>query len=393
MKRLALRNPLCSSEQIFSLLLFFGTANRNLQLDFLLDLLSHRAVPGEEVPGVEHDERQLEQVFGDVGDGFFGLSQAIFAPYQLAATGQSNLIYDWWLESGITVAPRDVMPPQRALNNAGTALMQRVAHENICALREHRLLEKGLFSMVLELMDVALDERLVSKDKSPLGWRQRVQIILSVCRALVHLHSLTPKPLIHRDVKSQNVLLLGFEGDELDGESVAKLADFGTVREDTRNSDGRLRTSQQTHASTANVIGTRPYIAPEYARKGHVSEKTDAYSMGVLIIELLISEYFVATDPGVMAHTFCLEARALVKDDIDHLKGDVEEKGIVARIANSALLGATDIFEEGKELAEKHKPASYGIGAVIAAVIGWWALGGGRSDESDDEDYAWDEID
>ena len=86
-------------------------------------------------------------------------------------------------------------------------------------------------------------------------------------------------------------------------------------------------------------------------------------------------------------------ARALVKDDIDHLKGDIEEKGIVARIANSALLGATDIFEEGKELAEKHKPASYGIGAVIAAVIGWWALGGGRSDESDDEDYAWDEID
>ena len=82
-------------------------------------------------------------------------------------------------------------------------------------------------------------------------------------------------------------------------------------------------------------------------------------------------------------------ARALVMDDIDHLKGDVEEKGIVARIASSVLLGATDIFEEGKELAEKHKPASYGIGAVIA----WWALGGGRSDESDDEDYAWDEID
>ena len=86
-------------------------------------------------------------------------------------------------------------------------------------------------------------------------------------------------------------------------------------------------------------------------------------------------------------------ARALVQDDIDHLKGDVEEKGILARIASSALIGATDIFEEGKELAEKHKPASYGIGAVIAAVIGRWALGGGESDQSDDEDYAWDEID
>lgn len=85
-------------------------------------------------------------------------------------------------------------------------------------------------------------------------------------------------------------------------------------------------------------------------------------------------------------------ARALVKGDIAHLKGDVEEKGIVARIASSAMLGAGDIMEEGIELAGRHKPASYGIGALAAMVLGWWALGG-NSDKSDDEDYAWDEND
>jgi len=85
-------------------------------------------------------------------------------------------------------------------------------------------------------------------------------------------------------------------------------------------------------------------------------------------------------------------ARALVKDDIAHLKGDVEEKGILARIASSAAMGTADIVHEGMELVEKHKPASYGIGAVFAAILGWWALGS-KSDESDDEDYAWDEID
>jgi serine/threonine protein kinase len=84
-----------------------------------------------------------------------------------------------------------------------------------------------------------------------------------------------------RDIKTQNVLLNGFDTDEPDGVSVAKVADFGTVREDTRNSDGMLRTSVQTHASTRNIIGTSPYIAPEYLRKGHVSEKTDAYALGV----------------------------------------------------------------------------------------------------------------
>jgi len=85
-------------------------------------------------------------------------------------------------------------------------------------------------------------------------------------------------------------------------------------------------------------------------------------------------------------------ARALVKGDIAHLRGDVEEKGIAARVASSIKLGASDIFDEGMELVERHKPASYGLGAVLAAVVGWWALGSG-SDESDDRDYAWDEND
>ncbi len=86
-------------------------------------------------------------------------------------------------------------------------------------------------------------------------------------------------------------------------------------------------------------------------------------------------------------------ALMLVKDDIAHLRGDIEEKGIVARIASSAAMGTVDIFEEGMEFAQENKPVSYGIGAVLAAVVGWWALGGGKSDDSDDEDYAWDEND
>ena len=56
--------------------------------------------------------------------------------------------------------------------------------------------------LVLEYMDGALDKRLVADDKPRLGWRQLVTIALDVCRALVHLHSLSP-PLIHRLVASQ----------------------------------------------------------------------------------------------------------------------------------------------------------------------------------------------
>ena len=84
-------------------------------------------------------------------------------------------------------------------------------------------------------------------------------------------------------------------------------------------------------------------------------------------------------------------ALSLVKNDIEHLRGDVREKGIFARVLSSAALGTADIVEEGVELAEKHKPASYGIGAVLAMILGWWALGGGGSDDhGDGDDYAWD---
>ena len=161
-------------------------------------------------------------------------------------------------------------------------VLTRVKHPNLVELHAYSTDGKRK-CLVLECMDCALDMRLLADDKPPLGWQQRAQIIVSVCRALVHLHSLTPKPLIHRDVKSQNVLLLGFETDTLDDESVAKVADFGTVRVDTRNTDGKLRTSAQTHASTARVVGTKPYMPNEYTRKGHVSEKTDSFAMGILV--------------------------------------------------------------------------------------------------------------
>lgn len=147
-------------------------------------------------------------------------------------------------------------------------------------------------------------------------------------RALCHLHSLDP-PLIHRDIKTQNVLLNAFDGSEVTDASVAKVADFGTVRaDDTKRDDGVLQTSVKTHAFTKRIIGTSPYIPNEYLRQGHVSEKTDAFAMGILIAELLISHAF--RDTPCMPHTITLHARGMVDDEdtLEGLRTAIEAKSI-----------------------------------------------------------------
>ena len=112
-----------------------------------------------------------------------------------------------------------------------------------------------------------------------LSWRDRLSIASDVARGLAFLHTVASPPIIHQDVKSDNVLL----GLNDDGKLIAKLADFGTVR--VLKSDDELE--MNSHVSTKHLVGTGPYIPPEYVTSGQVSIKTDSYAFGVVLLELL----------------------------------------------------------------------------------------------------------
>eukprot|EP00935_MAST-01C_sp_MAST-1C-sp1_P000817 g817.t1 len=105
-----------------------------------------------------------------------------------------------------------------------------------------------------------------------LSEEQRLMVALGIARALEYLHVKAMPSIIHRDVKSPNILL--------DGSMTAKLADFGTVRQDELDGNS-------THIKTENVIGTRCYMPPEYQSGGQVSVKIDAFALGIVICELL----------------------------------------------------------------------------------------------------------
>ncbi|XP_075512838.1 uncharacterized protein LOC142548419 [Primulina tabacum] len=103
-----------------------------------------------------------------------------------------------------------------------------------------------------------------------LDWPKRLQIAVGAAQGLFYMHHACSPPIIHRDVKSSNVLL--------DSEFNAKIADFGLARTLIKNSE------PNTMSAVAGSIG---YIAPEYAQTARVNEKIDVFSFGVVLLELV----------------------------------------------------------------------------------------------------------
>ncbi|GAV84215.1 Pkinase domain-containing protein, partial [Cephalotus follicularis] len=114
----------------------------------------------------------------------------------------------------------------------------------------------------------SLDEVLHDRSEQ-LDWDARLNIIMGAAKGLAYLHHDCSPRIIHRDIKSSNILL--------DGNLEARVSDFGLAK---------LLEDEESHITTI-VAGTFGYLAPEYMQSGRATEKTDVYSFGVLVLEVL----------------------------------------------------------------------------------------------------------
>ncbi|KAJ6831611.1 putative leucine-rich repeat receptor-like protein kinase family protein isoform X1 [Iris pallida] len=149
-------------------------------------------------------------------------------------------------------------------------LLSRVHHKNLVGLVGF-CFEQGEQMLVYEFIpNGTLRESLRGKSGIQLDWKKRLRIALSSARGLAYLHELANPPIIHRDVKSTNILL--------DENLNAKVADFGLSK--------LVSDAQKGHVST-QVKGTLGYLDPEYYMTQQLTEKSDVYSFGVVMLELI----------------------------------------------------------------------------------------------------------
>ncbi|XVE87872.1 hypothetical protein DITRI_Ditri19aG0023300 [Diplodiscus trichospermus] len=168
-------------------------------------------------------------------------------------------------------------------------LLGRLHHRNLVNLVGYGA-ERGQHMLVYVYMsNGSLASRLYNENHEPLSWNLRVKIALDVARGLEYLHYGAVPPVVHRDIKSSNILL--------DHCMKARVADFGLSRLEKNN----------LHSS--NVKGTFGYVDPEYVSTMIFTKKSDVYSFGVLMFEIMsgmnpqqgLMEYvdFVAIDAEV----------------------------------------------------------------------------------------------
>lgn len=253
-----------------------------------------------------------------------------FAPALMIGEGYFGKVYRAALRDGRVVAikraKKENFVSLRAEFSNEVALLKNIEHKNLVQLLGYIDKANERILITEYVSNGTLREHLDGQHGLILGFNQRLEIAIDVAHGLTYLHLYAEKPIIHRDVKSSNILLTeGF---------MAKVADFGFARTGpTEPGQSQIQT---------DVRGTAGYVDPEYLRTNYLTIKSDVFSYGILLLEILSGRRPIEARRGpteriTVRWAFNKYQRGNVRDILDPMLTEAVNEDILNKIFDVAF--------------------------------------------------------
>ncbi|QHO16866.1 proline-rich receptor-like protein kinase PERK2 isoform X1 [Arachis duranensis] len=247
---------------------------------------------GSHVIKVLPNPSKLTEGGGDFGpvNGIFTYDELVaatksFSEANLLGEGGFGYVYKGILPSGKEIAVKQLKSGSQQGERefqAEVETISRVHHKHLVELVGYCVTMSERMLVYEFVPNNTLEFHLHGEGKPVVRWEKRIKIALGSAKGLAYLHEDCNPAIIHRDIKASNILLdFNFE---------AKVSDFGLAKIFPNNADGCI-----THLTT-RVVGTFGYLAPEYASSGKLTDKSDVYSYGVMLLELLTGRPAISTE-------------------------------------------------------------------------------------------------
>ncbi|KAL8046825.1 hypothetical protein ABFX02_08G199000 [Erythranthe guttata] len=272
----------------------------------------------------------------DLQTGLFTLKQIKsatknFDPANKIGEGGFGTVYKGVLSDGTVIAVKQLSAKSKQgtrefVNEIG--MISALQHPNLVKLYGC-CVEGNHLMLIYEYMENnCISRALFGKDASQkvkLNWPTRKNICLGIAKGLAYLHEESRLKIVHRDIKTSNILL--------DKDLKAKIADFGLAK---------LHEDGKTHIST-RIAGTIGYMAPEYAMRGYLTSKADVYSFGVVALEIVSGKSNTNYRPiedfvYLLDQAYVLQERGSVLELVDPDMGSAYSSDEAMVVLNVALL-------------------------------------------------------